>query len=207
MEHIEKDNELEIFRQQMQVLQEKLASQEIINEKLIIDSMKKKMSWIKKYIFFEFGLVPFIVIAWLGIKYMANLSWYNYAFLLIMCCFDVFYDYRINLHSMKDEDFQKCNMIETAKKLTTMKHHRAIQMMIQMPALIIWLIWAGFESVANLDLAVDDFRRGFVHGGLIGGTIGAIFGIYFAIKIYRKMQKTNDEVIKQINEYIPDGEN
>ena len=37
-------NELELIKQQMELLKEKLASQEIVNEKLIISSMKKNTS-------------------------------------------------------------------------------------------------------------------------------------------------------------------
>ena len=97
-------NELELIKQQMELLKEKLASQEIVNEKLIISSMKKKMSWIKKYIIFEVGLLPFIAVMWLGIKMIIGLSWYNYAFMIIMCCIDVYIDYLVNLRGMKDSD-------------------------------------------------------------------------------------------------------
>ena len=43
--------------------------------------------------------------------------------------------------------------------------------------------------------------RAFIFGGLIGGAIGGVAGLIFAFYIYRKMQRTNDDVISQINEY------
>lgn len=202
METQNTSNELELIRQQMELLKEKLATQEIVNEKLIISSMKKKMSWIKKYIIFEVGLLPIIAIMWLGIKMIAGLSWYNYAFMIIMCCIDVYIDYFVNLRGMRDSDFQKCNMIETTKKLTNMKKQRSLQMLIQIPLLIIWLLWSGYEAVHSLDMPIGDFQRGFTQGGLVGGSIGAVIGILFAYKIYKKMQKTNDEVISQMNDFV-----
>ena len=51
--------ELEQMREQMQVLRNKLDTQEIVNEKLVKNSVKSKMSWIKKLVYFELLLVPF----------------------------------------------------------------------------------------------------------------------------------------------------
>ena len=44
MNQQEKYTELEIMRQQMEVLKKKLDTQEIINDKLLKDSMKKKIN-------------------------------------------------------------------------------------------------------------------------------------------------------------------
>ena len=195
-------NELELIKQQMELLKEKLASQEIVNEKLIISSMKKKMSWIKKYIIFEVGLLPLIAVMWLGIKMIIGLSWYNYAFMIIMCCIDVYIDYLVNLRGMKDSDFQKCNMIETTRKLHTMKKQRSLQMLIQIPLIVIWLLWSGIEAIHSLDMPMGDFQRGFTQGGIVGGTIGGVIGIFVAYRIYKKMQNTNDDIINQMSEFI-----
>ena len=54
-------------------------------------------------------------------------------------------------------------------------------------------------------LAKGDFQQGFILGGLIGDAIGGVFGMVLAYRIYRKMQRTNDEVISQIRE-MADGE-
>ena len=46
-------NELEAMRGQMQLLKQKLETQEIVNDQLIRNAMSGKMSWIRKYIWFE----------------------------------------------------------------------------------------------------------------------------------------------------------
>ena len=48
MENNNTNNELELLRQQMNVLKEKLDAQEIVNDRLVAKSMRKEMSWIKK---------------------------------------------------------------------------------------------------------------------------------------------------------------
>lgn len=185
----------------MEVLKRKLDTQEIINESLIKESMTKKMSWIRKYVFFQMWLIPVVAVMWFGIVYVMHISWWSYIFLVAMCCIDVWYDYVINVKAITDEDYNRSNLIEMVQKLTAMKQKRARQMYITIPLLILFFLWIGFEAYTALDTdALSSFQAGFIRGGLFGGAIGAVFGILFAIRIFLKMQKTNDEVISQINE-------
>ena len=194
------NNELEIMRTQLNALKSQLAQQEIVTENLIIDAMKKKMTWIKKYVFFQICLIPVLAIVWAAIIPMCGISWWNYAFLLIMCCIDVFADYRINVTALSNDDYLRGNLVTTVKKLLKMKRYRALQMAICIPLIIVWLLWAGIEAYNALPEATSEFQEAFISGGLIGGVIGGICGLIFAFSIYRKMQRTNDEVIAQIND-------
>lgn len=194
------NNELEIMRTQLNALKSQLAQQEIVTENLIIDAMKKKMTWIKKYVIFQICLIPVLAIIWAAIIPMCGISWWNYAFLLIMCCIDVYADYRINVSSISDDDYLSGNLVTTVKKLLKMKRYRALQMAICIPLIIVWLLWAGIEAYNALPEATSEFQEAFISGGLIGGVIGGICGLIFAFSIYRKMQRTNDEVIAQIND-------
>ena len=194
------NNELEIMRTQLNALKSQLAQQEIVTENLIIDAMKKKMTWIKKYVIFQICLIPVLAIIWAAIIPMCGISWWNYAFLLIMCCIDVYADYRINISSISADDYLRGNLVNTVKKLLKMKRYRALQMAICIPLIIVWLLWAGIEAYNALPEATSEFQEAFISGGLIGGVIGGICGLIFAFSIYRKMQRTNDEVIAQIND-------
>ena len=193
------NNELEIMRTQLNALKSQLAQQEIVTENLIIDAMKKKMTWIKKYVIFQICLIPVLAIVWAAIAPICGISWWNYAFLLIMCCIDVYADYCINVSSISD-DYLRGNLVTTVKKLLKMKRYRALQMAICIPLIIVWLLWAGIEAYNALPEATSEFQEAFISGGLIGGVIGGICGLIFAFSIYRKMQRTNDEVIAQIND-------
>lgn len=194
------NNELEIMRTQLNALKSQLAQQEIVTENLIIDAMKKKMTWIKKYVFFQICLIPVLAIVWAAIAPICGISWWNYAFLITMCCIDVFADYRINVTALSNNDYLHGNLVTTVKKLLKMKRYRAMQMAICIPLIIVWLLWAGIEAYNALPEATSEFQEAFISGGLIGGVIGGICGLIFAFSIYRKMQRTNDEVIAQIND-------
>ena len=200
MENNNQNTELELMRSQMEDFKAQLDKQKIVNEKLIIRSMKKSMSWIKKYIYFEFCLIPVIAIMWLGIKEFAHLSWFNYLFVMAIVVVDVIADYRINVSALGDEDYSRNNLLTTISKLTRMKRQRSMQMILFMPAFVVWLLWSGVEAWTALPAEAPNFVRGAIYGGLVGGVIGGVVGLVVAFRIFFKMQRTNDEVISQINE-------
>ena len=199
--------ELEQMREQMQVLRNKLDTQEIVNDKLVKNSVKSKMSWIKKLVYFEFLLLPFIALMGYGLKEVFNLSWFCYAFIVVHCAIDTVCDYRINVASLDLEKVEKHNLSDTLQKLIAMKQMRAkaffIMMLLSIP-LFIWVSIEMWQYVSTITLK-DDLYTHIVHagayGGFVGGIIGFFVGIYISIRIYRKMQTTNDELIAQIEEF------
>lgn len=201
METNDHNTEIEQMRAQLESLRQSLDHQEIVNERLIAKSMKSRMSWLKKYIIMEACLIPVIAILWLELKMALGLSWLNYAFLMVMVVIDVYIDYLINLHGLSDADYSKSNLIATVSKLMVMKRRRTIQMVAAVPIVIVWVLWTGLEAYASLATATEPMLRAFIFGALIGCAIGGVAGLIFAFYIYRKMQRTNDDVISQINEY------
>lgn len=191
------------MRQQMQVLRDKLDKQEIINDKMIRRSVKSKMSWIKKYVYFEFLLIPIIAIVWFVIKELFNLSWWNYAFMMVMAIIDVIWDYRINIASLKANEVEANSLTTTMQKLMEMKKIRAKSFSIMLPLCILWFAWTCFEMWQYVSTITfeEDFMTGAAYGGLAGGVIGVFVGLYAAFRIYRKMQNTNDELIAQIGDF------
>lgn len=199
--------ELEQMREQMQVLRNKLDKQEIVNDKLFKNSVKSKMSWIKKFIYLEFLLIPFIALMGYVFKEMFNTSWFCYAFIVVLCAIDAVWDYRINVASLDLEKVEKHSLSDTFQKLITMKQMRAKSFFIMMPLSILFGIWMSIEmwQYTSTITFKDDLPTyivyGGTYGGLVGGIIGLLVGIYVAFRIYRKMQTTNDEIIAQIEEF------
>lgn len=201
--------ELEQMREQMQVLRNKLDTQEIVNDKLVKNSVKSKMSWIKKFVYFEFLLIPFIALIWYGLKEVFNLSWFCYASILVLCVIDVVWDYRINVAALDLEKVEKHNLSDTLQKLVAMKQMRAKAFFIMISLSIPLFMWTSIEMWQNISTGtitfIDDMPTNIVYigayAGLVGGIIGFFVGIYISIRIYRKMQATNDEIIAQLEEF------
>lgn len=202
------NNELEQMRQQMQLLRKKLDRQEIINDKMMCLSVKSKMSWIRRFVYLEFLLLPFAALVWYGIKVFFDLSWANYAIMLMMCVIDAMWDYRINVASLDLEKIEDQDLTSTLKKLSTMKQIRAKSFFIMMPLLILWLMWTGMEMWQRIGAISDNddiLIVALAYGGFAGCVIGVFIGIFVSIHIYRKMQHTNDILIEQIKK-LPDIE-
>lgn len=202
MENNNMNNELEQMREQMQMLRNKLDKQEIINDKMLRQSVKKRMSWIKNFVYLEFLLLPFMAVVFYGIKDLFDLSWWNYGFLLIQCTIDVVLDYYVNVASLKTNNIENSSLTETMHKLYRMKQIRAKQFIIMITLCAAWFAWTGIEmwhhagSIAEM----DKIMQGAAYGGR-GLVIGIPIGFFVAIHIYRKMQRTNDELIQQIEEF------
>jgi len=193
--------ELDQMREQMQVLRNKLDTQEIVNDKLVKNSVKSKMSWIKKLVYFEFLLVPFTALMAYVLKEMFNLSWFTYSFIVVLCAIDAVCDYRINVASLDLEKVEKHNLSDTLQKLVAMKQMRAKAFFIMMLLSIPLFMWASIEMWQNISTSTNTFNTNILYGGLVGGIIGFFVGIYISIRIYRKMQATNDEIIAQLEEF------
>lgn len=197
MEKINNNNELEIMRSQMASFKKQLEQQEIINSCIMAESMKKKFSWIKRMIIGEIVLLPILLYLAFAVKYNLDLSWWSVGTFIILLLCDVWCDYDINMRAIKDSDYSRDNLIDTIEKLVKMKQRRAKQTAIMLTATIVMSIWLLIEISLHLIAINADTSMWFVFYG--GGT-GAFIGVAVAWWIYRKMQKTNDEMIKQIEE-------
>ena len=197
MEKINNNNELEIMRSQMASFKKQLEQQEIINSRIMSESMKKKFSWIKKIIIGEIILIPIFLYLAFAAKYNFNLSWWSINTFIILLLCDVWCDYDINMRAIKNSDYSRDNLVNTMEKLLRMKQRRTKQTAIMLTATIVMSIWLLIEIGFHLIAINADTGMWLVFYG--GGT-GAFIGVVAAWWIYRKMQKTNDEMIKQIEE-------
>ena len=161
------------------------------------ESMKKKFSWIKKMIIGEIILIPIFLYLAFAAKYNFDLSWWSVVTFIILLLCDIWCDYDINMRAIKDSDYSHDNLVNTMKKLLRMKQRRTKQTAIMLTATIVMSIWLLIEIGFHLIAINADTGMWLVFYG--GGT-GAFIGVVAAWWIYRKMQKTNDEMIKQIEE-------
>lgn len=195
---MDNDLQLEELRQQMTELRQQLDRQEIVNESLIRQSMTGKMSWIKKYIWLEVAMVPLCLLILAPVHAMMGLSWWLFAFLAVMLIVDVAADFYIN--RVDKNQLLTGNLVEASRKLVLMKKQRAWAFALGLLGVIIWFVWFLYELQSVAGSFAEDFLNGFAKGGIVGGVIGAIIGLTIAIVIFRKMQRTNDEVLASIDQ-------
>ena len=182
-------NELEELRGQMQMLRDKLDKQEIVNDEMVSRTVKSKMSWIRNYVYFEFIIIPFIALGWWTICQEYGLSIYNFVFLLVMVCIGIFLEYRINVASLNAGNSEN-RLTETIRRLVEMKQLRKKLFYIMNSLIVVWAVLTYLE-INNQD--VDSSR-------LIAMLIGGFIGLWIDITCYRKMQRTNNELIEQLKD-------
>jgi sterol desaturase/sphingolipid hydroxylase (fatty acid hydroxylase superfamily) len=191
--------EMEQMRSQLNLLKQKLDKQEIVNDRLMRQSMRQKMSWINKYRWLALLAIPVVALCFLPMTFQLGLSWWLYGFTVLFVAVDAVLDWHVNRTS--DRDFMRGNLMETAQRLTRMKQIRNQQLLFGMIVLVVWMGWlvyevymAGHSAPAGSDLLSVSWC--YLGGIFVGGVIGLILGL----KIFFKMQRTNDEIIDQIEE-------
>ncbi len=191
--------EWEEMRLSLNALKNKLDKQEIVNDRLLRESMKSKMSWIKKYLWFAVAAVPFVALCFLPMTIMLNLSWWLYGFTILFMTGCVVADWYIN--NMNSREFLTGNLTETAYKLRRMKSLRLKNEIVSFAVLVVWLAWMAWEIYTKGQAAsADSMERAMSMGFLVGGGIGGVIGLIIGLSIFFKMQRTNDEIIQQIED-------
>ena len=192
--------ELEQMREQMSIFKSQLDKQQIINEQLVRNTMGNKMSWIKKFIWAEIILVPIILIIMASFHASEGLSWWLFAFLAIGLIADTTGDFIIN--RIPKGQMLSGDLVETSQRLIKMKKQRTSWFIAGSIFLTIWLVWFIIEIVMNLNvIGCNEPSHSLVVTIMVTALIiGCLIGFLIAWLIFRKMQKTNNQIIEQINQ-------
>lgn len=199
---MEKDNnmtELEQMREQMAAFKSRLDKQQIINEQLVRTSMGSKLSWIKKFVWGEIIVVPIFLIIMAVFHAGNGLSWWLYGFLALGLIADATGDYIIN--RIPKSQLLSGDLVDTSKRLAEMKKQRTSWFIAGIIFMVIWLVWFCIEIAMRLDCGCTLPHHGTVVAIMIGAiVVGALIGGVIAWLILRKMQKTNNQLIEQIEQ-------
>ena len=191
--------EFDDMRQQLQVLKNKLDKQEIVNGRLMRSSMKSKMSWIRKYLIIAIFAIPFVMFCLLPMTMAGTVSWWWYGFTFLMITADVVADWYINY--IPNDAFLKGNLVETAQRLVHMKKLRKRSLIIGFAVLVFWIGWMFFELYGSASSAPSGSdTQGMSIAFMVGAGIGGVIGYILGLCLYFKMQRTNDDILRQIEE-------
>ena len=191
------DFELDSMRQQMETLKKKLEKQEIVNDRIIRQSMKKTASSIsvRYYIIMALGLlmVPYMYFVFYE-HFGLSLAFSIASGVFMLVCTGATYYNSLNL---SNSNMMRGNLLEVRRKMARAKKFDANWLFFGIPAVIVWLAWLGYEFYQK----DGDTALAMIIGAVIGGTIGAIIGF----SIHFKTQRQYQEIIDQIEELENDG--
>lgn len=185
-------NEFEEIRQQISELKQRLDRESTLNEQLLHDSLKGKMRSVHSIVWRMIVLGVLGIIVWCFIGYMWNLSPYFVGVTILMFIASMTAEYLIN--RMDERDFS-VNLSQTIARLVRMKRMRLIQVLAGFAfLLVLWGPWMVYEMFPKFE---PEMRTPMAIGMTIGAIIGAIRGLTY----FFRMQRANDEMIRQIQEF------
>ena len=185
---------MEELKQQFAILTGKLESQEINNERLLRTVMKTKMKSINKYYYWALFLgLPVIVFCFQSFYNEGRISLLFYVSTLLLAVLDTMGGIIIN--KIGNNQWQEADLLTARQTLVQMKQRRKKVEIISIPLVMIWLSFFVLEVFRSTTDALMLSTLAVI-GGMVGLGIGLL--------AYRKTQRTNDELIQEIDQLKKD---
>lgn len=187
---------LEELKQQFTILTDRLDSQSINNERLLQIVIRTRMTWVNKYIYVKlFILFPCIIALYHFFYQTHKVSLPFYLSTAGMAILEIFIDIIINRVGRKGWLHQ--DLLTSRQILVRMNRNRSIQMV---SSILILSLWASFFGLECIKYGLIDNSQPVIIATIIGG--GTIIGLSLGALIYRKMQRTNDKLIQEIDKLV-----
>lgn len=180
------------MRRQISELKLRLDHESTLNEQLLHDSLKSKMRSVHRIVWRMMAIGILGIVVWCFAGKLWNLSPFFVGFTILMFIASMSAEYLIN--RMDDRDLS-VNLSDAAARLVKMKRMRLIQVLTGFAILlVVWGPWMVYEMFPKFE---PEMRLPMAIGMAIGGIAGAIRGLTY----FFKMQRANDEMIRQIEEF------
>lgn len=185
---------LEVMRNQLSLLKQKLEEQQIVSEKIIRRTMKEKMAGINR------SMKRTCLLAAFGIGYCPwafrniGVSWLlcgvTTAFLILAVCYTLYLRMGMSAGMMVNS-----NLIEVGMKVSRMKRLSRLWLTrVGIPFMCIWIPWLMFDIMRTGN------DKEYLWGVVAGCTAGAVIGGLIGFSIYRKNMDRADDILLQIEE-------
>ena len=188
------NTELDEMRQQMTLLKDKLNRQQIVNEQLVRDAIKGKISnftrmrrskriWFIACIFF---MPPIIV------KVIHLPVWFAGATALLFILSFFYREYY--MEGIDDHDLSSNGLLQVSQRATRLKRQTRRWLWFGIPMLLLWVL--TFIWLVKQDSMLLDFEENILQGLITGLFFGAILGYI----MYRRQQRMVDDLQDAIND-------
>lgn len=181
--------ELESLRSQMDLLRKRLEQETIVNEKLMRETIKSKVSTINRQGWISI-IAALLVIIWTPLFFsMLSMAFVIATIVFMAACamFTLFIHNQVKERQLMSED-----MRTVANKMKTLKKRYQWSTVIELPLVIAWCVWFCMEIIHKSNAPWQ----------LMAGAVafGSIIGFFIAWKMYRKVIDNCDAIIQQIEE-------
>ncbi len=186
---ITEQQELEILRSQMDILRKKLEQETIVNEKLMRETMKSRVSTINRQGWISIG-VAILMILWTPL-FFNTLSTAFIITTIVFMAVDAIATWIIH-KQVNERQLMSEDMRTVANKMKTLKKRYQWSTVIELPLVIAWCVWFTLEII-HITTAPWQLMAGAI-------AFGAIIGFFISLKMYRKVIDNCNAIIQQIEE-------
>lgn len=181
------------MKEQIALLKKIIERQDIVSDRLMRRTMKRKMRSLNREARFVYVLGAFALVYCNIVFFNMDLTlWFSLATTVFMLAAIV---YTVWMHrGLSVEEISTGRLVEVGRKVARMKRLGQQWLRGVFPFLAVWFgwfVWEIWQSEANKDLAL-----GMIVGGAVGGIVGGIIG-YMR---YRNTQRLADEILDNIKD-------
>lgn len=181
--------ELQELKEQFILLTEKLEKQKIINETLIKESMRRKISYVEKKYKWYFIIATLMTPGILGILLLYKAHWAIVAFVLLALGIEMLLHYK-GYRMLNPNELMVMGFVDASERVSRFKKFfNIVTWVMFVPALIIFIMFIGLMT---------DYT--FHYGTIIYYGIFVLVALVWEFTRKRKMYSRLDEVLKQIKE-------
>lgn len=193
MENTLISHELEEMRMQINDLKNKLEKQNIVNDKHIRNSFRRKISDINRTVTITIivGIFALVYCTWFFHFKGLSLAFTISTGLMLAVCVLLTLIQKIHLSRI---DISAGNLVETARDISKIRSHYKEWYKTAIPMIIIWVGWMTYEILTRFGMTpmTIGFLSGAATGGILGGFIGG--------RINKKIINRAEELLGYIEE-------
>lgn len=187
-------NHMDELKQQFALLTQRLESQPINNDKLLKTVIGNRMKWIAKYVYLKIVLFfPLTALLYYFFYQRGMISLTFLVLTLLLCVLELYFDTVIN--HIRGKGWLEKDLLTSRQLLVKMKQRRTQLILAEIPISIVWVLVFFFEIISYQP---DNPAYAVAMGICIG--IGALAGAVIAYLVFKKMQRTNDELLREIDQ-------
>ena len=183
--------ELEDMRQQLNTLMKKLEKQEIVNDRMIRQSMKKNVVGINRtYLWLSVLcvlMIPYSYFVFVKLSHFSILFWLYTCIFVTICVVATYY----NRRNLSDANMMTKNLLDVRRRMARAKKFDANWLYFGVPGVLIFIGWFMYDVYQKNNDVLND---GLFWGGIVGGVFGTILGIKMHFKTQRQYQEIIDEI-------------
>ena len=184
-------NEILEMREQLASLKKRLENQEIVNERMIRETMSHKLSTLHR------RAMALCAVSFIGIPAVLSTT-HNLGCSIVFACVTIalilvgvvaqfLTHYRIGRDTLTGD------LITTYNEVARMKRIYQRWLYFSMPLFVAWLGWGAYEIYTNV--SHDESQ---LYAAIIGTVVGLVLGLIFGLRQHRENIRTAKDIMRQI---------